>query len=91
MSIFVAHSVFKSELSAMHKRLEELAEQTNNLRKGVAENNKHIDERTKTIIHAEKILQSCQLEIRKIEVIEYNEEGIDTTVMVIFLFQLQSL
>lgn len=84
MSILVAHSVFKAELSAINKRMEELGEKNNNLRKGVVENNKHVDERTKTILHAEKILQTCQLQINEIEVIEYDEEGIDTTVMVIF-------
>lgn len=80
----MAHSVSKAELSAMSIRMEELSIQSNNIRKGVSENQKHIDERTKTIIHAEKILRNCELEIQKIKDVEYNEEGIDTTVMVIF-------
>lgn len=70
--------------------MEELSVECANIRAKIAENNKRIDERIKTIVRTEKFHKTRQLEIDEIESIEY-QDGIDTTIMVITILQIYAL
>lgn len=71
----------KNELIALNKRIEDTDAECNAIRGKIAENQKRIDERTQTILRAEKIFRNRQLEINELQSHEF-QGSVDTTAMV---------